>query len=293
MRWNRYLLLVLMALPILVFSQDTFKGGSKEKFEASKEKIAAQLDAAGKEKLEIALRVLAMAAIYDKEHQPALKKESFDELVRKRLNGKNLEESYALANEYVKADHQRKIVQLEKEMSVLDAKKRKSDALKAKLSVLRAKPLQVDSIKGQFVISCSFTNESDQVLTTYETVIGYGSTVDLNDGWSCIKGPDSGVVFAPKETKILTCAFSFATVKENSNVIKWKEIKYPLTDFNAYQLAMDCYTSMLVLNGEKYELKNEERLSEQEEQALAKYRKRLEELRANIPVLDDLIIKKS
>ncbi|WP_316842000.1 hypothetical protein [Pedobacter gandavensis] len=290
--WKKYLLLILMVIPVLGFSQERFKGGSKEKFDASKEKISANLDAAEKEKLEIALRVLAMAAIYDKSQQPALKKDSFDELVRKRLNGKDLLESYALANEFVKADHQRKIDKLEKEMSVLDAKKRKSDALKAKLSVLKAKPLRVDSINGAFVISCAFTNESDQILNTYEMVIGYGSTQDLNDGWSCLKRADSAVVFAPKETKILTCSFSFATVKENANVIKWKEMKFPLTDFSKYNLAMDCYTSMLVLNGIKYELKNEERLSEQEEQELAKYRASLEELKSNIPVLDDLIVKK-
>ncbi|WP_316820805.1 hypothetical protein [Pedobacter gandavensis] len=292
MIWKKYLLLILIIFPVLVFSQDTFKGGSKEKFDASKEKIAAQLDADEKEKLEVALRVLALSAIYDRDHQPALKKESFDELVRKRLNGRGLQEAYDMANQYVRADHQRKIAKLEQEMSGLDAKKRKSDALKAKLSVLKAKPLKVDSIHGQFVISCAFTNESDQVLKTYETVIGYGSTIDLNDGWSCIKAPDSGVVFAPKETKILTCAFSFGTVKENSNVIKWKEMKYPVSDFSSYNLAMDCYTSMLVINGQKYELKNEERLSAQEEEELAKFRKSLEDLKSNNPVLEDLIIKK-
>lgn len=292
MKWNSYLLLILMVFPVLAFSQDSFKGGSKEKFEASKEKITAGLDAAEKEKLEVALRVLALSAIYDRDHQPALKKESFDELVRKRLNGKTLQETYELANQYVKADHQRKIDMLEKEMSVLDTKKRKSDVLKAKLSVLKAKPLHVDSLAGQFVISCAFTNESDQVLNTYETVIGYGSTEDLEDGWSCIKGPVDGAVFAPKETKILTCSFSFATVKENAKVIKWKEIKYPVTDFGAYNLAMDCYTSMLVLNGVKYELKNEERLTQQEERDLSQYRASLDQLKSNIPVLDDLIVKK-
>ncbi|MBB2150574.1 hypothetical protein [Pedobacter gandavensis] len=292
MKWNRYLLLILIAFPVLGFSQDSFKGGSKEKFEESKQKISAGLDAAEKEKLEVALRVLALAAIYDKDHQPALKKQSFDELVWKRLNGKTLAETYELANQYIKADHQRKIEKLEKEMSVLEVKKRKSDALKAKLSVLKAKPLRVDSINGQFVIFCAFTNESDQVLNTYETVIGYGSTEDLNDGWSCIKAPVDSAVFAPKETKVLSCSFSFASVKENSNVIKWKEIKYPLTDFSAYKLAMDCYTSMLVLNGVKYELKNEERLSQQEEQDLSKYSANLDGLKANIPVLEDLIVKK-
>ncbi|WP_316747617.1 hypothetical protein [Pedobacter gandavensis] len=292
MKWNRYLLLILMVSPVLGFSQDSFKGGSKEKFEESKQKIAAGLDAAGKEKLEIALRVLAMSAIYDRDHQSQLRKQSFDELVRRRLNGKDLAETYALANDYVKADHQRKIDKLEKEMSVLEAKKQKSDALKAKLSVLKAKPLRVDSLNGAFVIFCAFTNESDQVLTTYETVIGYGSTQDLNDGWSGIKGAEDGVVFAPKETKILSSAFSFATVKENSHVIDWQGMKFPSTDFAAYNLAMDCYTSMLVLKGVKYELKNEDRLSPKEEQDLSKYRSSLDQLKTNIPVLDDLIVKK-
>lgn len=291
MKWNRYPLLILIVFPALAFGQD-FKGGSKEKFEESKVKVAANLDAAGKEKLEIALRVLALSAIYDREHQPSLKKENFDELLRKRLNGKNLQETYALADQYVKADHQRKIDKLEKEMSTLDLKKRKSDGLKAKLSVLKAKPLRVDLVDGQFVIFCAFTNESDQVLTTYETVIGYGSTEDLNDGWSCIKGPVEGTVFAPGETKVLSCSYSFETVKQNSNVIKWKEMKFPLTDFSTYQLAMDCYTSMLVLNGTKYELKNEERLTPQEEHDLLKYRTSLEQLKSNVPVLNDLLIQK-
>ncbi|MCX2454156.1 hypothetical protein OQX61_22995 [Pedobacter sp. PLR] len=292
MKWNRYLLLILIVFPVLGFSQDSFKGGSKEKFEESKQKIVASLDAAEKEKLEIALRVLAMSAIYDRDHESALKKQSFDELVRKRLNGKNLQETYELANQYVKADHQRKIDKLEKEMSVLDAKKKKSEALKAKLSVLKAKPLRVDSINGALVIFCAFTNESDQVLNTYETVIGYGSTADINDGWSGIKGLVDGAVFAPKETKILSSSFSFGTVKENADVIKWKEMKFPVTNFVDYNLAMDCYTSMLVLNGVKYELKNEERLSQQEEEELSKYRSTLDQLKSNIPVLDDLIVKK-
>ncbi|ALL07333.1 hypothetical protein AQ505_18680 [Pedobacter sp. PACM 27299] len=292
MKWNSYLLLILIIFPVLVFSQDRFKGGSKEKFKASKDKIAAGLDAAGKEKLELALRVLAFSAIYDRDHQPALKKENFDELVWKRLNGKNLEEAYAMANQYVKEDYQRKVDKLEKEMGTLDAKKKKSDALKQKLGALKAKPLSVDVISGQFVILCAFTNESDQVLTTYETVIGYGSTTDINDGWSCVKGPAEGVSFAPKETKVLSCSFSFETVKQNSNVINWKEMTFPLTDFNTYHLAMDCYTNMLVLDGQKYELKNEERLTEQEEAELLKYKTELAQLKANVPALEDLIVKK-
>lgn len=292
MKWNSYLLLILIVFPVLVFSQDRFKAGSKEKFNASKEKISASLDAAGKEKLELALRVLAFSAIYDRDHQPALKKANFDELVWKRLNGKNLEEAYALANQYIKEDHQRKIDKLEQEMRGLAVKKQKSDALKAKLSVLKAKPLRIDSVNGQFVILCAFTNESDQVLTAYETAIGYGSTEDLNDGWSCIKGPVEGTVFGAKETKVLSCSFSFETVKQNSNVIKWKEMKFPLTDFSACNLVMDCYTSMLVLNGVKYELKNEERLTEEEERELSKYNTALAQLNSSTPVLEDLIVKK-
>ncbi|SHG59661.1 hypothetical protein [Pedobacter caeni] len=283
------LLLMMIIFPGLCISQEVFKGGSKEKFEESRKKIEAGITEKEKDKLEIALRVLALAVIYERGDKT--NKKSFDEVVRKRINGKSLSEVFNLAEQFVKEDHQRKIEKMEAQIKTEDLKKQKTDQLKAKLNVLQAKPVKADLQNGQLVIYCAFTNHTNQAISNYTTVIAYSSTEDENDGWSCSKGHEGTSTLAPNETRIFSCSYPFEAAKKNSTAIKWDQMKFPVTDFSTYNMLMDCYTEMLVLNGTTYAQGNNE-FTKQEERELLKSKNELEKLKAERVGLDDLMIIK-
>ncbi|AOM80525.1 hypothetical protein [Pedobacter steynii] len=288
---KRYLSLLLIVFPFLAVCQDVFKGGSKEKFEESRKKIESGITEQEKNKLEIAMRVLALSVIYERGNQPVNKKKPFDEVVRKRINGKSLPEVFSLAESFVKADHQRKIDKKEAEVKVEELKRQKTDQLKSKLNVLEARPVKADLLNGQLVIYCAFTNKSDQPISNYTTVIAYSSTEDENDGWSCSKGYEGTEVLAPQETKIFSCSYPFETAKRNSTAIKWDKMTFPITDFAAYHMLMDCYTEKLVLNGTSYALGSNE-FTKEAARALMKSKDELEKLKAEGVSLDDFMILK-
>lgn len=281
----------ILLLPALVNGQTVFKGGSKEKFETSRKLIEQNLNEQEKQKLEIAFRVLAFAAIYDKANSTAYKKLSFDALVWKRVNGKSIPEVYAMAETFVKEDHQRKIAKLEEGLKKQEARKEKTDQLKAKLSILQAKPIKADLVNGQLVISCAFTNQSDQKIETYSTVIGYSSTADEEDGWSCSKTNAGIGPLAPHETKELNCSYPFEEAKQNSKAILWDKIPFPITDFETYHLFPDCYADLVVINGTEYALGNNE-FTRKEGRLLKEQQLLLKKLKEEKVSLDDLIITK-
>lgn len=283
------LFLLVILFPALAICQDVFKGGSKEKFEASRKKIEAGITEKEKDKLEVAMRVLALSVIYERGDQPANQKRSFDEVVRKRVNGKSLPEVFVLAENFVKEDHQRKIEKMEAEVKVEALKKQKTDQLKAQLNVLQAKPVKADLLNGQLIIYCAFTNQGDRAILNYTTVIGYSSTEDENDGWSCSKGSSGTDIFKPQETKIFSCSYPFDAAKKNSTAIKWDKMTFPVTDFSAYNLLMDCYTEKLEIAGTSYALGNNE-FTKEEGRALIKRQVELDKLKAEQVSLDDFMI---
>lgn len=283
------LFLLMVIFPGLAICQDVFKGGSKEKFEESRKKIEAGITEKEKDKLEIAMRVLALSVIYERGDQSANKKKPFDEVVRKRVNGKSLPEVFSMAESFVKQDHQRKIGKKEAEIKVLELKKQKADQLKSRLDVLHAKPLKADLLNGQLVIYCAFTNQGDRSVLNYTTVIGYSSTADENDGWSCSKGASGTDLFAPQETKIFSCSYPFEEAKRNSTTIKWDQMTFPVTDFSAYNLLVDCYTEKLEVAGTSYALGNDE-FTKEEGRILMKNKLELDKLKAEQVSLDDFMI---
>lgn len=288
MNKNFYLLLLALLFSFPVKSQETFNGRSVAQFEASKTAIRSRLNEKEQQKFDVALRVLAISVIYDQEHGILSKKQKFDDVVIKRLNGKGLPEAYEMATKFIQADHQRNIEQLEKQVRVLEQEKEKSDLLTAQLNVLTAKPVNITQQQGQLTITAAFTNTGNQPLSTYGIVLAFHSAGDETDGWSCTKGYDGNAVIAPGETRMISCSCPFEEAKESAVNVKWDQMKFPVTDFKANNLVLKCYTSRVVLNGKEY-VSGNGGLSEKELLDLKEKQEALYKAKANVPVLADLV----
>lgn len=283
-----YLLLLTLAFSFSAKSQETFNGRSVTQFETSKTAIRSRLTEKEQQKFDVALRVLAISVIYEQDHGTLSKKQRFDDVVMKRVNGKSLPEVYEMATEFIRADHQRNIVQLEKQVRTMEQEKQKSDLLIAHLNVLSAKPVNITRQQNQLTITAAFTNTGDQPLNTYGVVLAFHSAGDETDGWSCTKGFDGNGIIAPGETRMISCSCPFEEAKESTVNVNWDQMKFPLTDFKAGNLVLKCYTSRVVLNGKEY-VSGNGGLSEKELLDLKEKQEALYKAKANVPVLEDLI----
>jgi hypothetical protein len=254
MEINKPLLILLFSMTCLLSCQNKFDGTSEKNFLKSRKEIEEKLTKDEKSTLEKAMRVITLSAMYQKFNDTTSKKESFDEISLHTINEKTYTEIVVIAEKFLKEDKERNVEKLQQEIAELENSKAKYLKLKAKLDVLEAKPVKIDLIKDQLVITCSFTNHSKEFINEYATVISYSSNKDKQDGWNCSSSRSNVDEFAPNETRLFTCEYEFESAKRNSKVILWDKVKFPITNFSAYNIVVNCRTDQLTLNGVHYEL---------------------------------------
>lgn len=250
----KLILLLFFCMTFLLSCQNKFDGTSEKSFINSRKKAEEHLTKNEKLTLEKALRVITLSAMYQKFNDTTSGKNSFDEISLHEIDGKTYTEVVEVAEIFLKEDKARNIERVQEEIKDMENGKSKYLQLKSKLDVLQAKPLKIDLIKGQFVISCSFTNHSKEFINDYATAISYSSNKDKQDGWNCSSSHSGVDEFAPNETKIFTCEYDIESAKRNSKVILWDKVKFPITNFSEYNIVVNCWIDQLTLNGIHYEL---------------------------------------
>ena len=285
MKESTILMMTLLSLMMTSCGQH-IDGSSDDNFKKSRAKMEQSLNESEKENLEKAFRVIALIAIKE-EWNSSDKNGSANEISLRIVNGKTYKQLVAVAEEFLKQDKEKNIEQVQKKIEELEIRKAKYLQQKSKLDILEAKPVKIDLVNGELVIYCEFTNHSKEYINHYGTVIGYSSNQNGQDGWSCNRTFGGVNELAPNESKIFTCEYDFDRAKEKSNIILWDKIKFPVTDFSQYNIVVECYTSLLIIEGVSYEL-DTSAFDEEAEQALQDYKAELKGYLEQEATLDQL-----
>jgi hypothetical protein len=278
---------LFFCITFLLGCQNKFDGTSENSFKNSRKKVEENLIRSEKTTLEKALRVIALSAMYQKFNDTTSNENSFDEIVLKEIDGKTYKRVVEIAEKFLKEDKARNIERVRNEITELENSKAKYLQLKSKLDVLEAKPVKIDLIKGQLIISCSFTNHSQEYINNYVTVISYSSNKDKQDGWNCSISYSGTNEIAPNETKIFTCEYDLESAKRKSKVILWDKVKFPATNFSQYNMVVNCRTDQLTHNGIHYELGRSE-FDEEAEKTLQNKKEELKGYQEQKGTLDEL-----
>lgn len=283
-------LILFAILPLLISCQEKFDGTSEKTFIDSRKIIEEKLSDGDKSNLENALRVITLSAMYQKFNDSNLEENTFDDILLKEVNGKTYKDVVKIAEKFLKEDRDRKIEQIQSEIRDLENIKSKYFQLKSKLDQLEAKPVKIDLVNDFLIITCAFTNNSNETITSYGTQISYSSNNDEFDGWNCSFATNDGEI-APNETKLHTCNYDLESAKNKSKIILWDKIKYPITDFAKYNMVVECQTVSLSINHMDYELGGME-FNNEAEINLQNKKKELEEHQQQKGTLDELVLTK-
>lgn len=249
-------LCLFVAITTLYSCGPRFNGNSENEFNNSKKKVEEKLNKDEKTNLEKAMRVTVMEAMRLKWNEAdKYKGQSFNTISLKLVDGKTYSGVVSQAEGFLKAENERHIATLTKEIDSLEKMQSENTALKQKLgSRFKLEPLELKKddffgkqvpelvvnytyigkqpIKGEFFASIALYK-----IGTEKPVIAHG--IGQSDPTDILKPDDS-----LNDNLILDDLAA-------EDPAKWNALKYPITnpDLKSLGLRLEVYPSKMTVNG--------------------------------------------
>ncbi|MFC3561422.1 hypothetical protein [Pedobacter jamesrossensis] len=257
------LTLLLFAIMLFASCGPTISGKDEQSFKASKAKMEEKLDKEDKEKLEIALRVIVAKAMKEKWNNPddaKYKGKSFDVIVMTMIDGKTFSGIVSYAEDFLKEDRDKNIENKTKEIDSLTIQKAKFiEQNKAidnfKLTKTSISEQEYFDEKSPF-LDLTFVNKTGAEIFDYMIQINIYSkkTGELiasqQQGTSSEKRDDykDGEGIKPNEEYFWSQPL---LNKAQNHSTLWKTAKYPITNFEPFDLVIKAFPALIITKKEK------------------------------------------
>jgi len=228
----------------------SISGKDEQSFKTSKAKMEEKLDKAEKEKLEKALRVIAMKAMKEKWDSPEkYEGKSFDKIAMEMIDGKTYSGIINYAEDFLAADNKEEIARKTVEIDSLEKSKTEVIKLTEQIEALKLTKVSIseDESFDEKVpyLDLVFTNTSTENLIgehminieifskkTGERITAQEQGGTFNDDYA-IKPNETYEHHQP----LLNDAIMHSKL--------WKAAKYPITDLSPYDLVIKAYATKI------------------------------------------------
>ena len=234
---------------------EKFNAKSEKEFEVSKAKIVKNLNAAEKNNLEKALRVIALESMRLKWNEPdKYKGKSFDKISLEMIDGLSYSSVVNLAEDLLQAHNKKEIAKVSGEIDTLEIQKKELVVNKQKLDIFKVTSLTIteDDFFGEKVpeLDIEYAYTGKQALTggvAIKVEVREISTKKVIASQIWGDGEEVGTL-NPGDSKNGNVMLREA--KEN-NQAKWKNVKYPVENarLSDFDLELELLASSITVNG--------------------------------------------
>lgn len=242
------LIAILLSTALLTACGPRLSGADERAFDASKAEMEATLSPAQKIELEKALRVLVLKAMSDKaEHPEQYRRQSFNAISLKLVDGQSYSGIVELAEDHLKAANQKDQARTRAKIAELEQDKAQTAAVIRQLEAFQPGPIEIsqDDFMGEDIpfLDLAFRNRGDAEIVgeyAYSVAISSKSSGELLDSLQTGGSFADDYAVAPgAEYRVSEPMPSEARAHSKS---RWPQLRFPLKDAAQLDLVIEVQT---------------------------------------------------